>query len=174
MASNHSISLGIPQPHFTSCITAHHHIPHTPHHHSTSHHHISHLTLHDITASHHVAHILHRTLFHITATLAACTQTPKRARARARAHTHTHLPHVHLLSSARSVHASVYAAVLLYSGLDYKAPVTLPPSALLPELRRSRRLQGEDWWMEAPGTRGKRLRQGWGRGSKSLIRRIQL
>ena len=52
MASNHSTSLGIPQPHFTSCITAHHHIPHAPHHHSTSYHHISHLTLHDITPCH--------------------------------------------------------------------------------------------------------------------------
>ena len=28
MASNHSTSLCIPQPHFTSCITTHHHIPH--------------------------------------------------------------------------------------------------------------------------------------------------
>ena len=43
MASNHSTSLSIPQPHFTYCITAHHHIPHAPRHHSTSHHHISHL-----------------------------------------------------------------------------------------------------------------------------------
>ena len=44
MASNHSTSLSIPQSHFTSCITAHHHISHAPHHHSTSHHHISRLT----------------------------------------------------------------------------------------------------------------------------------
>ena len=44
---HHSVS--VPQPYFTSCITAHH-IPHAPHHDSTSHH-ISHLTLHDITAS---------------------------------------------------------------------------------------------------------------------------
>ena len=72
MASNHSTSLGIPQPHFTSCITAHHHIPHVPHHHSTSRHHISHLIWHCMTshvASHHIAHIPHCTLFHITATL---------------------------------------------------------------------------------------------------------
>ena len=72
MTSNHSTSLGIPQPHFTSCITAHHHIPHAPHHHSTSHDHISHLVWHCTTshlASHHIAHILHRTLFHTTATL---------------------------------------------------------------------------------------------------------
>ena len=62
---HHSVS--VPQPYFTSCITAHH-IPHAPHHDSTSHH-ISHLTLHDITASHHIAHIIHHTLFHITATL---------------------------------------------------------------------------------------------------------
>ena len=67
MASNHSTSLSIPQPHFTSCITAHHHIPHAPHHHSTSHHHISRLTWHCMTshlALHHIAHILHRTFFH--------------------------------------------------------------------------------------------------------------
>ena len=38
MASNHSTSLGIPQPRFTSCITVHHYIPHA-HHYSTSHHH---------------------------------------------------------------------------------------------------------------------------------------
>ena len=64
MASNHSTSLGIPQPHFTSCITAHHH--------STSHHHISHLVWHCMTshsASLHIAHIQRHTLFHITATL---------------------------------------------------------------------------------------------------------
>ena len=41
MASHHSTTLGIPQPHFTSCVTAHHHIPHVPHHHSTSHHNMS-------------------------------------------------------------------------------------------------------------------------------------
>ena len=35
------------EPHFASCITAHH-IPHAPHHHFTSHH-ISHRTLHNIT-----------------------------------------------------------------------------------------------------------------------------
>ena len=71
MASNHSTALGIPQPHFTSCITAHQHIPHAPHH-STSHHHISHHIWHCMTshlASHHIAHILHCTLLHITATL---------------------------------------------------------------------------------------------------------
>ena len=66
LASNHSTSLGIPQPYFISCIST---PPHSPCDHSTSYHHISHLTLHDIAASHHAAHILHCTLFHITATL---------------------------------------------------------------------------------------------------------
>ena len=64
MASNNSTSFSIPQPH---CITAHHHIPHAPHHRSTSHHHISCLTWHCMTshlASHHIAHILHGTFFH--------------------------------------------------------------------------------------------------------------
>ena len=35
--SSHSTSLGIPQIHFTSLVTAHHRVPHLPHHHSTSH-----------------------------------------------------------------------------------------------------------------------------------------
>ena len=50
MASNHSTSLGIPRPHFTSCITAH---PHS-------------------TAHHHIAHILHHTLFHIPSHIWHC------------------------------------------------------------------------------------------------------
>ena len=47
---------------FTSCITAHHHIPRVPHHHSTSHHYISqHLTLHNTTFSntpHSTSHLI--------------------------------------------------------------------------------------------------------------------
>ena len=51
-ASNHSTSLSIPQPHFTSCIST---PPQSPCRVTTPFHihHISHLTLHDITASHH-------------------------------------------------------------------------------------------------------------------------
>ena len=68
MASNHCTSLGIrPQPHFISCITAHHHIPHriTTFHNTSS----DIASQHISVASHHIAHILHRTLFHITATI---------------------------------------------------------------------------------------------------------
>ena len=67
MASNHSASLGIPQPHFTSCITTHHHIPHAPHHHPTFHN-TSSDTAH--VASHHIAHILHCTLFFTSCSIA--------------------------------------------------------------------------------------------------------
>ena len=51
MGSNHFTSLGIPQPHFTSCITAHHHIPPPSFHIALPHFTTPHLTLRNIAFS---------------------------------------------------------------------------------------------------------------------------